>query len=155
MRKIGSALLLVVLCAAFSFATQDQSVINMNSWINQIRTTIKFNPPIPNQMNMYSTEALEHFQLYPQQRYSVTRFLNANKQYLFLASGDNGTKDIDMFVYDQNNQMVTQDTLADADAACAYRPYQDGMFRIEVFLHEANMGDPMPAWLCFQLFQVP
>jgi hypothetical protein len=98
---------------------------------------------------------MEHFQLYPQQRYSVMRFLNANKWYILLASGDNSTKDVDMFVYDQNNVMVVSDSLTDADAACAYRPFNDGTYRIEVVLHEAMPGYPMPAWACFQVFQVP
>ncbi len=60
--------------------------------------------------------------------------LKAGTQYAFLGGGDNDTKDLDLYVEDDDGNVLVKDDAADANPVVVFEPKEDGKYRIKMKL---------------------
>jgi hypothetical protein len=145
MKKILLATAALFLFVATGFTTQDQAARNLQLLIGNHLATPQ-----------YSTFRIlggpYYWTCVRGERRSFMANLLAGKRYIFLASGDANSFDIDIRVYDPFGNIVTQDIITpqyDAngtplqgssgiDAGAWLAPTTSGAYRVEVDLHNTN-----------------
>lgn len=81
--------------------------------------------------------------------YTLGRYLESDREYVFIASGDTDAKDVDLEILDAAENRVAGDTLTARDATVRYRPASSGQYRIRVRLYDAER----PAYCAFAVLR--
>lgn len=68
----------------------------------------------------------------------LTTTLYTGNHYVLVAGGDSRTRDIDVFVYDENNNLVAQDDGASDVAFVEVTPRWTGTYYVKVHLYDAD-----------------
>ncbi len=64
--------------------------------------------------------------------------LTADKEYVFLAAGDNDAKDVDLRIQDSNKNEVAKDDKVNPEAVVVFRPKTSGVYTISVRLFDSR-----------------
>lgn len=80
----------------------------------------------------------QHGHLYPGQRSTHHTTLLRGNRYVFVAGGCRDAYDIDLYVYDENWNLVARDSLADQVAYVEVTPRWTGTFHIVVEMYDST-----------------
>lgn len=69
-----------------------------------------------------------------------TRDFDGGTKYAVVGGGDNGVKDLDIFILDKDGKEVVKDTLTDATAVVEFTPPRAGRYTIKVVMHDAGQN---------------
>ena len=72
----------------------------------------------------------------------VYRQLSAGNAYVFIASGDNNASDVDIYVYDGQNNLVRRDQHTDRNAYAIFRANYSETYMIVIKLYSTFNGGP-------------
>ena len=73
---------------------------------------------------------------------NFTTPLQAGKEYLFLAGGDNDAQDVDLEILDSRNNVVAADVRVAPDAVVAFNPKVGGTYTLRMTLFKSNNRVP-------------
>ena len=76
--------------------------------------------------------------LHKGQDVKFTRDFDAGVKYAVVGGGDNGTKDLDVYILDADGQVVAKDELADNFPVVEFTPRRSGRYTIRVLMYEAG-----------------
>jgi hypothetical protein len=76
--------------------------------------------------------------LHKNQDVKFTRDFEAGVKYAVVGGGDNGTKDLDVHVLDENGQEVVKDDLTDNNPIVQFTPRRSGRYTIKVVMYDAG-----------------
>lgn len=74
---------------------------------------------------------------------SFLRPVEGGVKYALVGGGDNGTRDLDIFVYDEAGTEVVKDVLDDNVPIVEFTPPRNARYLIKMFLHEGAAGGGM------------
>lgn len=71
---------------------------------------------------------------------TLTRRLVGGETYVFLGGGDNNAKDVDLELYNSNDDRIEEDTEDDPNPVIKFKPKKDGVYAIKMTLQESKDG---------------
>jgi len=71
---------------------------------------------------------------------TMTRTLVGGETYVFLGGGDNNAKDVDLELYNSNDDRVQEDTEDDPNPVIKFTPKKSGVYAIKMILQESKDG---------------
>lgn len=105
----------------------------------------------------YVIEHVEFDRLKLNEVYVSSEFLSAGYSFKIIGVGGAGIRDLDIRVYDENNNLVAKDTLNDDVPEVDIAPKWSGPFRVEVVVEALSPGcNPAEDWyFCYIIGSKP
>ena len=124
--KIGAA----IVSAAILFAGASVPITAQTNYEAQVNRLLNMTQSIANSRGYSSTHARYNGQLRAGQERTVTLDLNSGTSYMMIAQCDTDCSDIDMWLYDENGNLIDEDVLVDDTPIVEVTPIRNARFSL-------------------------
>lgn len=124
--KIGAA----TVCAAVLAIAAGVPTIAQSSYEAEVNRLLNLTQNIANSRGFSSSHARYNGQLRNSEERTVTLDLNSGASYMMIAQCDRDCSDIDMWLYDENGNLIDEDVLVDDTPIVEVTPIRSARFSL-------------------------